>query len=207
MESANTLGVETPTGLTAPLQVLRDFAVFMILIKIPKPSKVPEILTNFEIVGFHSANKLLGNGMCYFEMETQFSTFRKDILPYKLAYHLNFQNRNGSRKVEWGEWGVKLHRICLTKNFFSQTRHPPSPKKLLPLHIIEVFAEFPLDHHEGQKTISMAAHLHHRYLKQLLGRTKNSFATIGDTMYHKFREHFNYVKRQKFLWGMQIPGL
>ena len=43
----------------------------------------------------------------YFEIETQLLTFRKDILPYEFAYHLILQNRNGSRKVKGGDWGVK----------------------------------------------------------------------------------------------------
>ena len=69
--------------------------------------------------------------MSYFEIETQLLTFRKDILPYEFAYHLVFPNRNVNKKVDRGDWGVKLCRICLAY-----------PKKLLPLHIIEVFAEF-----------------------------------------------------------------
>ena len=81
--------------------------------------------------------------MSYFEIETQLLTFRKDILPYEFAYHLILQNRNGYKKVEGAEWGVHLRTICRNKNFYFQTRHLHTPKKLLPLHIIEVFAEFP----------------------------------------------------------------
>ena len=55
--------------------------------------------------------------MSYFEIETQLLTFRKDILPYKFAYHLILQNRNGNRKVEWGEWGVHPLRTCRSRNF------------------------------------------------------------------------------------------
>ena len=58
--------------------------------------------------------------MSYFEIETQLFTIRKDILPYiyELAYHLVFQNRNGSKKVDGGDWGVKLPDSALPKNFF-----------------------------------------------------------------------------------------
>ena len=113
----------------------------MIFVENPRPRKSSENLDKIWNCWISLQNQLLVNGMSYFEIETQLLTFRKDILPYEFAYHLILQNRNGYRKVEWGDWGVHLQRICQEKNFFFQTRHPPSPKKLLPLHIIEVFAE------------------------------------------------------------------
>ena len=71
--------------------------------------------------------------MSYFEIETQLLTFRKDILPYELAYHLIFPNRNGNQKVERGEWGVHCVTIC-TGKLFEITKALPGRNKLLPLH-------------------------------------------------------------------------
>ena len=105
--SPRTLGVETPTGRTAPLQVLRDFIKFHdFLLKIPNPENFRKFWTKFEIVGFQSKNQLSVNGMSYFEIEPQLLTFRKDILPYELAYHLIPQNGNGCKKVEGENSGV-----------------------------------------------------------------------------------------------------
>ena len=58
--------------------------------------------------------------MSYFEIETQLFTIRKDILPYELAYHLIFQNRDGNKKVEGGEWCVHVvDTLPEQKLFFS----------------------------------------------------------------------------------------
>ena len=55
--------------------------------------------------------------MSYFETETQLLTFRKDILPHEFVYHLIFQNMNGSKKVEWGDGGVKSWTFACRENF------------------------------------------------------------------------------------------
>ena len=144
MESANTGRGDTGRADSAFVSSETICLISWFPLKIPSPEKVPKIWTKFGIGGIHSRTKLLVNGMGYFEIETQLLTFRKDILPYEFAYHLILQNRNGNRKVEWGEWGVHPVRICRSRNFF-QTRHLHTPKKLLPLHIIEVFAEFSID--------------------------------------------------------------
>ena len=37
------------------------------------------------------------------------------------------------RKIDGGDWGVHLVKICRSKNFFFWTGHSSTPKKLLPL--------------------------------------------------------------------------
>merc|ERR1712023_138852 len=108
--SPRTLGVETPTGRTAHLQIPRDFAKLHSFIENSQAQKKLRKFGQKLIFLISLQNQLLVNGMSYCEIKTQLLIFRKGILAYELAYHLIFFNRNENGKGDRGDWGVVLWR-------------------------------------------------------------------------------------------------